>query len=635
MSLVSATGLSVSYGAHDVFDGVSFEVPPRARIALIGPNGSGKTSLLRLIAGLERPAGDGRLARKRGLKIGYLPQVPHLDSDRTLHDEMRHVFGELDAAAAELRQLEAQMAESAGADDVVIRYDRLQAAFEEAGGYLIDHQIERVLSGLGFSTADYDRPLGQLSGGQQTRALLGRLLLESPDLLLLDEPTNHLDLAAIVWLESFFKDWHGGLVAVAHDREFLDGVAQHVWDLADGTLTAYRGNYTDYARQRAERAALQAKAYARQQAFIAKEEDFIRRNVAGQRTKEAQGRRTRLGRLERIEAPEAEKDTARVRLEVGRRGGDRVLLLDGLTVGYDRALPLVTCDELELHYRDRVALLGPNGAGKTTLLRTVLGNLEPLAGRAVLGGGVQVGYFSQTHDRLDDALSVLDHVVGSGGMLEAEARSFLGRYQFSGDEVFKPVRTLSGGERARVALALLELDGANFLILDEPTNHLDIRSQEMLQEVLRGFAGTTLLVTHDRYLIRALDGQVWAIEDGELLHFVDGYDEYRAWLDGGRARSGSQPKDERREAYETEKRATRREERDRRRRVERLETLESEIRALERTIDEIHAALEDASTHQDVDEVARLGDEYARSQHVLQALMDEWLALEESGSPPG
>jgi ATP-binding cassette subfamily F protein 3 len=382
------------------------------------------------------------------------------------------------------------MAASDVAEGVVIRYDRLQAAYEEAGGYLIDHQIKRVLTGLGFVGEDYDRPLGQLSGGQQTRAHLGRLLLESPDLLLLDEPTNHLDVAAIEWLEAFFRDWDGGLVAVAHDRAFLDNVAQQVWELADGLLTAYRGNYSHYVRQRAERMERQVKAHAKQKAFITKEEDFIRRNVAGQRTKEAQGRRTRLARLERIDAPTDPSSAARVRLKSGRRSGDRVVGLYDLTVGYDPNEPLLRCDEIELGWQSRVALVGPNGAGKTTLLRTILGSVPPLSGKARLGGGVQVGYFSQTHDRLVGDRTVVEHVLESSTMTAAEARSFLGRYLFSGDQAFKPVSTLSGGERARVALALLELDGANFLILDEPTNHLDVHSQEMLQEVLRDFPST-------------------------------------------------------------------------------------------------------------------------------------------------
>jgi ATP-binding cassette subfamily F protein 3 len=318
-----------------------------------------------------------------------------------------------------------------------------------------------------------------------------------------------------------------------------------------------------------------------------------------------------------------------VKLRSGQRSGDRVVGLYDLTVGYDADAPLFRCDEAEIFWRDRVALLGPNGSGKTTLLKTILGRVTPIAGTARLGGGVRVGYFSQSHDRLDDAQSVIDHVMAASGMLVAEARGFLGRFRFSGDDVLKPLSTLSGGERARVALALLELDGANFLVLDEPTNHLDVRSQEMLQEVLRSYDGTTLLVTHDRYLIRALEGKVWAITDGELRTFVEGYDAYRGWLEARReAGDEDTGKAARREAYEADKRALRRAERERRRHRERRRELEARIEALEARIPEIESELAAASQQQRVEAVARLGEEHAVTTDELERAMEAWLALD-------
>jgi ATP-binding cassette, subfamily F, member 3 len=628
MSLVSGTGLAVSYGAHDVFADVTFDLPHRARIALIGPNGSGKTSLLRVVAGLDRP-GAGSLARARDLTIGYLPQVPHLESRRTLYREMRAAFEALDRRAVELERLAAAMADASGREDATDRYARLEAEFEADGGYEIDQRIDRVLTGLGFTAADYDRPLGRLSGGQQTRALLGRLLLESPGLLLLDEPTNHLDLNAVEWLEAYLRDWSGAVLFVAHDRAFLDNVADRVWELAGGQLVQYPGNYSHYAAVRAERVAVAERQYARQQADIARTEDFIRRNIANQSYRQAQSRQKALARMERAAVPRDLDSAARVRLDAGRRSGDRVLRFKNLAIGYDPGRPLFTCDELELYWRDKVALLGPNGAGKTTLLRTIMGELAPLAGELRLGGGVRPGYFSQSHERLVGDRTVLEHVCDASGMLVAEARGFLGRYRFSGDDVFKPVQMLSGGERARVALALLELDGANLLVLDEPTNHLDVHSQEMLQAVLAEFAGTVLLVSHDRFLIRALGGHVWAIHDRRLQHFVDGYDAYRAWLSAHEAAGDDGERAARAAAWRADRKLVREAERSERRRAARQEALEDEIAALESRLATLHAQLEQASRQQKVASIARLGDDYAAAQSELDARLAEWLTLTE------
>jgi ATP-binding cassette subfamily F protein 3 len=506
------------------------------------------------------------------------------------------------------------------------RYGPLLEAFEAAGGYTYPTRIEQVLSGLGFAPDDLHRPLAHLSGGQRTRAKLARLLLEDPDLLLLDEPTNHLDLEGIEWLEGYLKGWQGAMVVVAHDRTFLDQVTDRVWELAFGRLTVYRGNYSRYVVQREERLARQQEMYERQQEEIARTEAYIRRYKAGQRSRQARGREKRLARLERIERPQ---EVRRIRPDLGRplRSGDLVLGLYNLVVGYDPAAPLFTVEEVELRRGQRVALLGPNGSGKTTLLRTILGEVRPLTGHIRLGAGVRPGYFAQAHAGLDRSKTVLETILEAGLPSVSRARDLLARYGFPGDEVFKRVENLSGGEQARVALAVLALKGANFLLLDEPTNHLDIPSQEVLQEVLLSFQGTVLLVAHDRYLIRALATRVWAIAEGRLWVFDGGYEPYRTWDRERRARAavgGEEGDRQEREAERAAERATRREaERQARQRAE----VEASIQQLEARLKQLEAELAEASTAQDVERVAELGAEYSRLQEEMEAQWALWERL--------
>jgi len=621
MSILTASNLTKSYGPQDVFEGVSFEISHAAKIALVGPNGSGKTTLLRLIARLEAPTA-GAIHQARGLRIAYLPQQADFSTTDTLWEAMLDVFADLRAQAAGLRRLEAAMASPTTREEALQRYGRALEAFELAGGYTYEQRTRQVLSGLGFGEDDFQRPVSQLSGGQKTRALLARLLLEEPDLLLLDEPTNHLDLAGIEWLEGHLKTWKGAMVIVAHDRTFLDAVVERVWELEWGRLEQYRGNYSAYVVQKAERLALQRTRYERQQQFIARTEDFIRRNIAGQRSRQAKGRQKRLMRAKRIERPQEYRPMGLVLDDVAR-SGDLVLGLYDLTVGYDPAAPLFSAGEFELRRGQRVALLGPNGSGKTTLVRTILGQVPPLAGRVRIGASVQLGYFAQGHANLLHGRTVLETILEAGELTVGEARDLLGRYRFSGDDVFKRVGDLSGGEQARVALAVLTLQGANVLILDEPTNHLDIPSQEVLQQALSEFGGTLLIVTHDRYLIRQLTDRVWAIKDGRLWEFKEGYEEYHEWETQQEQRVG-RSQDGRGRGGVAISQAHRAEEREAARRARHRAELEQAIHRLETRLAHLAGQLTVASEQKAVERVSQLGAEYSQVEAELNVLLATW-----------
>ena len=643
MSILTATRLSKHFGAQDVFQDVSLQIAHGERTALVGPNGVGKTTLLRVLAGLDSVS-SGQVHRARGLCIGYLPQeVTLADTGGTLWELALGAFGHLQRQAAGLRHLEEAMAGATDPierDQLLARYGQAQQLFEMAGGYVYETHTRQVLSGLGFGKEDYQRPLAQLSGGQQTRAHLARLLLEAPDLLLLDEPTNHLDLAAVEWLEDYLQSWQGAIVVTAHDRYFLDQVVARVWELDQQRLEVYRGNYSEYVLQRAARGKRREREFRQQQAYVAAEEDFIRRNIAGQRTREAQGRRKRLERLERIDRPRGDRQLS-VSLETDLRSGDLVLATHDLVVGYETDAPLFTCPDLEIRRGDRVALIGPNGAGKTTFIKTILTETKPLSGRVRLGAAVEIGYLAQAHIDMDRDRSVIEEVMsvpsaqhGGEQLLVGAARNYLGRYLFSGDDVFKPVKTLSGGERARLALAKLALRGANFLVLDEPTNHLDIPSQEILQRVLSDFPGTILLVSHDRYFIDALATHVWSLEDEGL--YVSKREAplsaYAAYLADRQSRQAANPgqseqgSNGRVSARKPDDEALRRREQARRQRA--LEELENAIDSAEARLADLATALEEASHTQAREQLQSLGREYRATEEELARLLDQWGATE-------
>ncbi len=635
MTLLTAQQLTKYFGAQEVLAELSFELHAGERVALVGPNGCGKSTLLEILTGRLEPDG-GAVHRARQVRLGYLPQNPDFDSAGTLWEAMLAVFDALQAQAAALRALEAQMAAGAAADRAaaMARYGPLLEAFELAGGFSYEARIGQVLGGLGFAKTEFHTPVAHLSGGEKTRALLARLLLEEPDLLLLDEPTNHLDIEGIGWLEEQFKAWPGALILVAHDRAFIDAVATGVWELEGRRLEFYRGNYTAYVAQRAARKAQLQAAYESQQEHFAQTEDYVRRYMAGQRSTQAKGRLKRLER-EKEEAlvarPQAHH-TMRLDLNTTLRSGDLVLGLYNLQVGYpDGDGPLVWAEEVEAHRGERIALVGPNGSGKTTLLRTILRQLSPLGGRLRVGAAVRMGYFAQVQAHLDPEQSVVDTLLAAGMSSVSETRSLLARYGFRGEDVFKQVRVLSGGERARVALAILTLQKANFLLLDEPTNHLDIASQEVLQEVLAAFTGTILLVSHDRYLIRTLATHVWAIADGEL-HAFEGYAAYAAWHQaaGEAPPAVQQAVNREREQREAERQAERVQQRALAKQQKQLEALEAQIHAQEARMQELTTALELAGRAQDVTRVAKLGAEYHEVEAQLNVLLETWAAAAES-----
>ncbi len=537
MSVLRAHSLTKSFLLDIVFSDLSFEVAASDRIALVGPNGCGKSTLLRIVAGLET-ADAGEVYPARGLRIGYQPQEAELGvgSEVTLRAAMLTAFDDVLALEARLGEIEGRLAEAAGEtlERLMAEYARLEHEYEVRGGYDYETRIEQVLMGLGFTRAQLDEPVAHLSGGQRTRAALGRVLLGSPDLLLLDEPTNHLDIEAREWLEEFLAGWHGAVIVVAHDRYFLDKVVNQVWDLEYGRLERYPGNYSKYEVLREERRARQLQEWAAQQREIARTEEFIRRYKNSQKSREARGREKRLNRLERLQRPDA-VHTVKLDLKGGLRSGDLVLAAERLEVGYRerddatgqlREERILRCPDLVIRRGERVALIGPNGSGKTTLLKTLVGQLWPLQGEVSIGPSVRLGYYAQTHEGLRPDRTVLEEVLGTTEALTVgPARNFLARYLFTEDDVFKRIGALSGGERSRVALAKLELGGANFLILDEPTNHLDLRSQAALQAMLADYAGTILFVSHDRWLIDALATQCWWVNAGEVRVFQGSYAE--------------------------------------------------------------------------------------------------------------
>ena len=624
MALLTANNLAMRYGPYDIFENINIAIHHGERAAIVGPNGQGKTTLLRILSAEEKPAA-GQVFRAKTLKVGYLKQETLSEAESgTLWQLADGAFTHLKTQARELAELEALLAQD---HSLLEKYGHMQQAFELAGGYDYELQMEQVLTGLGFTSADYQRSLKQFSGGEQTRAQLARLLLESPELLLLDEPTNHLDLSAIEWLENYLGDWRGAVVVVSHDRYFLDKVANRVFELSFDNLERYRGNYSHYAQQRAERRTRREKEYKAQQAFIAKEEDFIRRHLAGQRTKEAQGRRKRLERLKRDKFIEGQRHqkTMGLSLNADLRSGDLVLATHNLTIGYPDGETLLAVPDLEIRRGQCVALLGPNGSGKTTFLKTILKEITPKSGKIRLGAAVEMAYFAQIQSTLNPKNTVLDEILFvKHNMTTGEARNHLGGFLFSGDDALKNVGDLSGGERNRLALAKFALNGANLLILDEPTNHLDIPAQEILENVLAQFTGTILLVSHDRYFVDALASHVWVIERDGVTVTEGNYSDYLSRSEANEKNGQPLSQKQSNLAHQQAKAEKRAKEKQ----MRLLKELEERIEATEANLTHLSVAIEEAGFANDLKKLQKLGLEYQTTEETLAELLNQWVEME-------
>jgi ATP-binding cassette, subfamily F, member 3 len=669
MSFITANSLSKSFGAEDLFANVSFSVAKGARLALVGPNGIGKTTLLRILMGQEEPS-SGTVMRAKNLRVGYLPQEADFELTGTLWDVCLEPFADLLRMQAELEKLEGEMSDAVNGEQALARYGPLQQDFERRGGYVYQVRIKQVLTGLGFDPSDFDMSLDHLSGGQRTRAHLARLLLSNPELLLLDEPTNHLDIRAVEWLESYLSQWEGAAIIVSHDRYFLDHACNALLEMAISGSEYYRGNYTTYLNERENRWQHRLEVFESERDKLLRDVDYIKRNISGQNVQQAKGKLRRLTRVvqaieqvgmdavvssnwsqlevETTTSPfgveEAERRVRALRppqrhmpdlglhLRSTRRSGDLVIRTRHLKVGYpaEDSLPekfLFSAPDIELRRLDCAALIGPNGAGKSTFLKMILGQLEPLAGEVILGASLHIGYFAQAHEGLDPEKTVLDEILAqSPGMLPYQGRDYLGKYLFSGDDVFKRVSMLSGGERGRLALAKLALQDTNLLLLDEPTNHLDIPSQEILQSVLDAYQGTVLLVTHDRYLVDALATQIWEInpDESQMIVFKGSYSQMKEEREKEAARLSAQqsPVAQSQIANIEGRKAQNAKMKEERRRVAQLQELENTISELETKLANLSMQLE--SPFVKPAEAAKLGTEYQRVQKEMDEKLGEW-----------
>ena len=632
MILLSLQGVQKSFGTNEVLRDASLTLQDGERMGLVGVNGCGKSTMMKIIAGLETSDG-GTITMQKGLKLGYLAQQGEVGEGRTVLEELESVFDPVVAMEQQLRDLEQQMAE-VGSDETMLRrlgsqYDQLTREFERRNGYGWRSTVQGVLAGLGFRKEQQGQLASLLSGGERTRLCLGRMLLTEPDLLLLDEPTNHLDLKSIAWLEDYLRSYKGAVLLISHDRYFMDHVCDRMCELLLGATECYDGNYTQYMEQRTERFEIRMKAYELQQKEIARQEAIIARYRQFNREKSirlAESREKRLEKIERLEKPKDES-AIRFKFDTRRRTGEDVLMVEELKKGFDDR---VLFDHVKMHLRagDRVALIGDNGVGKSTLFKCLIGEQKPDNGTIRLGAGVDIGYYDQHQAGLHDSKTVLDEVWDDFRRLDqTEVRGALGLFLFTGDEVLMPISTLSGGEKGRVALTKLMLRKDNLLLLDEPTNHLDMDSREVLEDALADFPGTILAISHDRYFINRFANKVCVLETDGLKEYLGNYDDYFEKINRAQAPDGDRPQMTR-TAQEKEKRRSREEEKRIKERKLALKAAEDAVAKAEEEAAELEARLADPDTYADADKAAQLAREYQQKKDEIDRLYQAWEELE-------
>ena len=631
MIILQANKIERSFAGEVLFDNINLQVDERDRIALVGKNGAGKSTLLKILVGEEEPT-SGEINKKKDISLSYLAQDSRFESENTIYDEMLHVFDDLRSTEKQLRQMELEMGEKTGADleNLMSNYDRLSENFRQAGGFTYETDIRSILNGFKFDESMWQMKIAELSGGQNTRLALAKMLLEKPNLLVLDEPTNHLDIETIAWLENYLVNYSGALIIVSHDRYFLDKVATITLDLTKHSLDRYVGNYSSFVEQKELKLATEAKNYEKQQKEIAALEDFVNRNlVRASTTKRAQSRRKQLEKMERLDKPEAGKKSANMTFHSDKVSGNVVLEVENAAIGYDGEI-LSEPINLDLRKMNAVAVVGPNGIGKTTFIKSIVDQIPFIKGEKRFGSNVEVGYYDQTQSKLTPSNSVLDELWNDFKLTpEVEIRNRLGAFLFSGDDVKKSVGMLSGGEKARLLLAKLSMENNNFLILDEPTNHLDIDSKEVLENALIDFDGTLLFVSHDRYFINRVATHVLELsENGSTLYLGD-YDYY---VDKKAELATSQ--EEEAVAYSQEKEASpvndyqaqKESQKELRKLMRQIENLEAEIEELE---NQAQAISEQMHTTNDADELMQLQAELDKISQRQEEAMLEWEELSE------
>ncbi|MDT9606216.1 ABC-F family ATP-binding cassette domain-containing protein [Lactobacillus johnsonii] len=525
MIIAQAQDLEQRFGGNTIFSNISFSVPDNARIGLVGPNGAGKTTLLKIMTGQQEPT-SGQFTINKGLKVGYIAQENALDENKTIWDEMLTVFDNLIEKNKRITKMQEQIAEHPEDEDLLKRYDQLAYDFEQEGGFTYQAEIKSILNGFNFKENTWQKVIGTLSGGEKTRLAFVKLLLQKPPVLLLDEPTNYLDLDTLDWLEAFLKNYQGAIITVSHDQYFLDHLANQIFELNFGKLTTFKGNYSQYVKERELMDNQQEAAYEKQQEKIKKEEEFIQKNlVRASTTKRAQSRRKALDKMERIKPPK-HKQKVRINFTSDRPSGKEVLIAKDLTIGYpDKTM--VSDIDFQVNKNDRVAIIGPNGIGKSTLLKTIMKKLEPKDGSIKYGASLDIGYYDQELQSLDPSKTVLDTIWDRHKtMPEKDVRSILASFLFTAEDIDKTVGQLSGGQKARLTLTVLSLEKDNFLLMDEPTNHLDIEAKEVLEQALDNYDGTLLFVSHDRYFINELANKIISVRDGHAKIYNGNYSYY-------------------------------------------------------------------------------------------------------------